>query len=104
MDPFELECLGIYHPDIPEVVAIPVPVREVLPMGTADAHYLELPVTIDIHDFEILQPLYFIRDFLDIAADPDLDQEQKDQVLGNLKSETGRVIDKIRDHFDMKDE
>ncbi|MEN6627451.1 MAG: ATPase domain-containing protein [Candidatus Sumerlaeia bacterium] len=50
---------------------------------------------------EIFQPLYFIRDFLKMAGDPGLGAEQRAQMLGNMGTETDRVIGLLGRYFDQ---
>jgi circadian clock protein KaiC len=52
---------------------------------------------------EIFQPLYVLRDFLAIAQAPDLDAAQRKEILGNLSSETGKLIDLMTEHFGEPD-
>jgi hypothetical protein len=49
---------------------------------------------------EVLQPLYFIRDFLQIARDPELDDERRSDVLNRLSGETDKLITMMADYFD----
>lgn len=52
---------------------------------------------------EIFQPLYFVRDFIEVmAGQPDLPEEQRAMLVSNLQSETGRLVGKLREHFDVK--
>lgn len=48
---------------------------------------------------EIFQPLYFVRDFIGILCSPDIPEEQKAQVMDNLKGEVHKLVDKLKDHF-----
>lgn len=50
---------------------------------------------------QIFQPLYFIRDFLQIAKDPELTKEKRSGVLDNLSGETTRLIDQLAAYFDQ---
>jgi circadian clock protein KaiC len=49
---------------------------------------------------EIFQPLYFIRDFLALARNPEIDSAQREAMLGNLAGETQRLIDMLGKYFD----
>lgn len=51
---------------------------------------------------EIFQPLYFVRDFLEILRSPELEAEQRDHIVGNLVAETNKLVDKLKQHFDVK--
>ena len=51
---------------------------------------------------EIFQPLYFIRDFIDILCAPETKDEQRKQIINNLKSEVSKLVAKLQDHFDME--
>ncbi len=51
---------------------------------------------------EIFQPLYFIRDFIDVACMSETDEYQKKQILDNIKGETHKLVDKLKDYFDIK--
>lgn len=53
---------------------------------------------------EILQPLYFIRDFLDIMAAPDTDENMRGEIKANLVGEVNKLLDKICTHFDIRPE
>ncbi|MBN1900937.1 hypothetical protein JW926_06375, partial [Candidatus Sumerlaeota bacterium] len=48
---------------------------------------------------EIFQPLYFVRDFIGVLCSPDIPEEQKKQVMENLKGEVHKLVDKLKDHF-----
>ena len=50
---------------------------------------------------EIFQPLYFIRDFLEMARAADVDAAKRDAMLGQLTGETQRLIDLLAKHFDQ---
>lgn len=52
---------------------------------------------------EIFQPLYFVRDFIEILASSDLEDEQKEQVIHNLRTEVGKLVEKLRDYFSEKE-
>ncbi|GAB4311482.1 MAG: circadian clock protein KaiC [Candidatus Sumerlaeia bacterium] len=51
---------------------------------------------------EILQPLYFIRDFLDIMAAPDTDESMRAEIKSNLVGEVNKLLDKLCRYFDIK--
>jgi len=51
---------------------------------------------------EIFQPLYFVRDFISILCSPDVKDEQRHQIIDNLKSEVGKLVDKLKDHFNVE--
>ncbi len=48
---------------------------------------------------EIFQPLYFVRDFIDILASSDLEEEQKGQIVNNLRTEVTKLVEKLKKHF-----
>ena len=48
----------------------------------------------------IFQPLYFTRDFLKMAADPDLDPEQRAEMLSSIGEHTEKLIALLGDYFD----
>jgi hypothetical protein len=50
---------------------------------------------------EIFQPLYFVRDFLEMLAAPDIEEAQREQIVTNLRSEVGKLLDKLREHYDI---
>lgn len=50
---------------------------------------------------EIFQPLYFIRDFLQMAKDPAMDPEQRTSILGNLHNEANSLIALMSRYFDQ---
>lgn len=50
---------------------------------------------------DIFQPLYFIRDFIEILATPDADPEMKAQVAGNIKTEAAKLAEKLEVYFDI---
>ena len=50
---------------------------------------------------EIFQPLYFIRDFLTLVKNPELDDPQRRPMLDNLSAETQRLIDLLGRYFDQ---
>jgi circadian clock protein KaiC len=52
---------------------------------------------------EIFQPMYFIRDFLALARDPQLDPARREAMLANLSAEAQRLIDLLGKHFDQPD-
>lgn len=51
---------------------------------------------------EIFQPLYFVRDFLEILSASGLEAEQRQQVQDNLRAEMAKLVDKLQSHFDVK--
>ncbi len=51
---------------------------------------------------ELFQPLYFVRDFIDILAQTEMEAEQRSQILGNLQSEANRLVQKLEAHFDIR--
>ena len=50
---------------------------------------------------QIFQPLYFIRDFLKLAADPATEPDKRDAILGNLSSEANQLIEMLGHYFDQ---
>jgi hypothetical protein len=50
---------------------------------------------------EIFQPLYFLRDFIDLMASSDLAQEQKVEIIKNLQSQVAQLTDKLTEYFDV---
>jgi len=50
---------------------------------------------------EIFQPLYFVRDFLQLAKDPKLAEDKRTAMLEQLGSETLRVIELLSKYFDQ---
>lgn len=50
---------------------------------------------------EIFQPLYFIRDFLTLARQEQLDTAQRGAMLENVAGETTRLIDLLGSYFDQ---
>jgi circadian clock protein KaiC len=53
---------------------------------------------------ELLQPLYFIRDFIDIMAAPDVEDAQRQQIKDNIAAEVNKLIDKMCEKYDIKPE
>ncbi|MBX7247224.1 MAG: hypothetical protein K1X53_17130 [Candidatus Sumerlaeaceae bacterium] len=51
---------------------------------------------------ELFQPLYFIRDFIHMIADTPMEESQRAGILENLKSESNKLVDKLKTHFDVK--
>ncbi len=51
---------------------------------------------------EIFQPLYFVRDFINIIAEGELQEEQRKEVTGNLKTEVQKVIESLQEYFDVE--
>lgn len=50
---------------------------------------------------EIFQPLYFLRDLLKMAKDPQLDESRRDELVERLSGETSRLIEVLSRYFDM---
>jgi len=50
---------------------------------------------------DLFQPLYFLRDFIDILAETEMDTEQRAQVLANLRKESANLVEKMESHFDI---
>lgn len=50
---------------------------------------------------EIFQPLYFIRDFLALAQDPQVEGDKRDKIMTNLSSETAQLIGLLSRYFDQ---
>jgi hypothetical protein len=48
----------------------------------------------------IFQPLYFVRDFLTLAAKPSIDPAKREQMLKNLSLETDKLIERLGAYFD----
>ncbi|MGI8907584.1 MAG: ATPase domain-containing protein [Candidatus Sumerlaeaceae bacterium] len=63
--------------------------------GNAHGHYKK---TVE----ELFQPLYFIRDFLEILATGEPDAEQSTAIVHNLRDESNKLVDKLKTHFDIK--
>ncbi|MCX7018808.1 MAG: ATPase domain-containing protein [bacterium] len=51
---------------------------------------------------ELFQPLYFIRDFLEILSTTEMAPDERDAVVQNLRGETNKLVDKLKIHFDVK--
>ncbi|MFH0794890.1 MAG: ATPase domain-containing protein, partial [bacterium] len=51
---------------------------------------------------EVFQPVYFIRDFIELFTTPDLDPEQRRQMADSLKSETNKLVERLEDYFDIE--
>jgi len=51
---------------------------------------------------DLFQPLYFVRDFIDILAQTEMEPEQRSQILGNLQNEANRLVQKLEAHFDIR--
>jgi len=51
---------------------------------------------------ELFQPLYFIRDFLEILATAEPEPEQRTAIVQNLRDESNKLVDKLKTHFDIK--
>lgn len=51
---------------------------------------------------ELFQPLYFIRDFLEILATAQPDPEQQKAIVENLRTECNKLVDKLSTHFDIR--
>jgi circadian clock protein KaiC len=51
---------------------------------------------------ELFQPLYFIRDFLEMLGSPDLDEAQRAAIIENLRAEANKLVDKLKTHFNVK--
>ncbi len=51
---------------------------------------------------EIFQPLYFLRDFLKLAADPALEPERRARMLTGMTTEADRVIALLSHYFDQQ--
>ncbi len=51
---------------------------------------------------ELFQPLYFLRDFIEILATGQPDEEQRTVIVENLRSESNKLVDKLKTHFDVK--
>jgi circadian clock protein KaiC len=50
---------------------------------------------------EIFQPLFFIRDFLAMARNPQLASDRREAMLGNLSAEANRLIELLSKYFDQ---
>ena len=50
---------------------------------------------------EIFQPLYFIRDFLTLAREQQIGEEQRSAALANVAGETTRLIELLGLYFDQ---
>jgi circadian clock protein KaiC len=50
---------------------------------------------------EIFQPLYFLRDFIELMASSDLAQEQKVEIIKNLQYQVAQLTDKLTEYFDV---
>jgi hypothetical protein len=48
---------------------------------------------------EIFQPLYFVRDFIDVLATSELSGEQKATIIQNLRTEVNKLVEKLREYF-----
>ena len=53
---------------------------------------------------EVFQPLYFVRDFLEILRSSEMDEAQRQQILSNLLGEVGKLVERLKEHFDIKGE
>lgn len=52
---------------------------------------------------EIFQPLYFIRDFIDLLATTEPEKEKQKQIISNLRSEVAKLLDRLSEYFDIKE-
>ena len=52
---------------------------------------------------EIFQPLYFVNDFLDVATTPGMEEQQKNEILKSMKSEVGKLIERLKQYFDIEE-
>ena len=51
---------------------------------------------------EIFQPLYFLQDFTNMLATSEMDENQKQQVIRNLRDETTKLVEKLKEYFDLE--
>ncbi|HID08000.1 MAG TPA: hypothetical protein EYP10_12740 [Armatimonadetes bacterium] len=51
---------------------------------------------------EILQPLAFINDFIDVLREGELDEEMRHEVLSNMKEQTEHVIRLLCEKYDIE--
>jgi circadian clock protein KaiC len=63
--------------------------------GTAQGQYKK---TVE----DLFQPLYFIRDFLEILTTAEPDADQRTSMLLSLRDESNKLVDKLKTHFDVK--
>jgi circadian clock protein KaiC len=52
---------------------------------------------------QIFQPLYVLRDFLEMAKASGMEEEQRREILDNLSGETAKLIDLMTEHFGEPD-
>lgn len=51
---------------------------------------------------ELFQPLYFIRDFIQMLAEQEVEPEQRKIMLANLKDESNKLVERLKTHFDIR--
>jgi len=52
---------------------------------------------------EIFQPLYFIKDFIDLLATTEPEKEKREQIINNLRTEVDKLLEKLSEYFDIKE-
>jgi circadian clock protein KaiC len=53
---------------------------------------------------QIFQPLLFLKDFINIAADDSTEDSQRVEILKNLNAEVNKLAEQLEDYFDIRSE
>lgn len=51
---------------------------------------------------DLFQPLYFIRDFLEMLSTTEAEPEQRNAILQSMRDESNKLVDKLKAHFDIQ--
>lgn len=52
---------------------------------------------------EIFQPLYFVKEFIEILATSEMEEKKKEKIINNLRTEVSKVVERLKQYFDVKE-